>query len=184
MNTRQKILIPILLATACAAGVLLGGKLDFSSSDTLFSSNPKKQKLNRLIDYIDYEYVDDVNTDSIVDLTVNRILENLDPHSVYIPKEEYAGVVENMQGDFVGIGVSFYNVNDTVVVIQALEGGPSEEIGIRGGDRILYADGTPLFNNNISNDSLTKHLKGEEDSRVTLKVKRKGIKDLLTFKVR
>ncbi|HKL35302.1 MAG TPA: S41 family peptidase, partial [Salegentibacter sp.] len=177
-------MIPILLATACAAGVMLGGKLDFSSSDTLFSSNPKKQKLNRLIDYIDYEYVDDVNTDSIVDLTVNRILENLDPHSVYIPKEEYAGVIENMQGDFVGIGVSFYNINDTVVVIQALEGGPSEEIGIRGGDRILYADGTPLFNNNISNDSLTKHLKGEEDSRVTLKVKRKGIKDLLTFKVK
>ncbi|MBZ9729973.1 S41 family peptidase [Salegentibacter sp. JZCK2] len=184
MNTRQKILIPILLAIACAAGVLLGGKLDFSSSDALFSSNPKKQKLNRLIDYIDYEYVDDVNTDSIVDLTVNRILENLDPHSVYIPKEEYAGVVENMQGDFVGIGVSFYNVNDTVVVIQALEGGPSEKIGIRGGDRILYADDTPLFNKNITNDSLTKHLKGEEDSRVTLKVKRKGIRDLLTFKVK
>lgn len=184
MNTRQKILIPIFLASACALGVLLGAKLDFSSSDALFSSNPKKQKLNRLIDYIDYEYVDDVNTDSIVDLTVNRILENLDPHSVYIPKEEYAGVMENMQGDFVGIGVSFYNVKDTVVVIQALEGGPSEKIGIRGGDRILYANGTPLFNKNISNDSLTKHLKGEENSQVTLKIKRKGIKDLLTFKVK
>nr|WP_232804721.1 S41 family peptidase [Salegentibacter maritimus] len=177
-------MIPIFLASACALGVLLGAKLDFSSSDALFSSNPKKQKLNRLIDYIDYEYVDDVNTDSIVDLTVNRILENLDPHSVYIPKEEYAGVIENMQGDFVGIGVSFYNVNDTVVVIQALEGGPSEKIGIRGGDRILYANGTPLFNKNISNDSLTKHLKGEENSQVTLKIKRKGIKDLLTFKVK
>ena len=78
MNTRQKILIPILLATACAAGVLLGGKLDFSSSDTLFSSNPKKQKLNRLIDYIDYEYVDDVNTDSIVDLTGGRGASDFD----------------------------------------------------------------------------------------------------------
>ncbi|WP_133546111.1 S41 family peptidase [Salegentibacter sp. 24] len=184
MNKKQKIILPILLATACAMGVLLGGLLDFSSSDALFSSNPKKQKLNRLIDYIEYEYVDDVNTDSIVDVTVNRILENLDPHSVYIPKEEYAGVVENMQGDFVGIGVSFYNVNDTVVVIQALEGGPSEKIGIRGGDRILYADGTPLFNKDISTDSLTKHLKGEEDSQVTLKVKRQGIEDLLTFNVK
>lgn len=172
------------MATACAIGVILGGRLNFSTSKNLFSSNPKKQKLNRLIDYIDYEYVDDVNTDSIVDLTVNRILENLDPHSVYIPKEEYASVSENMQGDFVGIGVSFYNVNDTVVVIQALKGGPSEKIGIRGGDRILYANGTPLFNMDIPTDSLTKHLKGEINSRVTLKVKRKGTKDLLTFKVK
>ncbi|SHF74416.1 carboxyl-terminal processing protease [Salegentibacter echinorum] len=172
------------MATACAIGVILGGRINFSTSKNLFTSNPKKQKLNRLIDYIDYEYVDDVNTDSIVDLTVNRILENLDPHSVYIPKEEYASVSENMQGDFVGIGVSFYNVNDTVVVIQALKGGPSEKIGIRGGDRILYANGTPLFNMNIPTDSLTRHLKGEINSAVTLKVKRKGTEDLLTFKVK
>lgn len=172
------------MATACAIGVILGGKLNFSTSKDLFSSSPKKQKLNRLIDYIDYEYVDDVNTDSIVDLTVNRILENLDPHSVYIPKEEYASVSENMQGDFVGIGVSFYNVNDTVVVIQALKGGPSEKIGIQGGDRILYANGTPLFNMNIPTDSLTKHLKGKMNSPVTLKVKRQGTEDLLTFKVK
>lgn len=175
----------MLLALACALGIFLGSELDFSSSsDGLFSSNPKKEKLNRLIDYIDYEYVDDVNTDSIVDLTVNKILENLDPHSVYIPQNEYANVSENMKGDFVGIGVSFYNVQDTVVVIQALEGGPSEKIGIRGGDRILYANEEALFDKNISNDSLTRYLKGEENSRVTLKVLRQGIKDLLTFKVK
>lgn len=170
---------------ACALGIILGANLNFySSSDHLFTSNPKKEKLNRLIDYIDYEYVDDVNTDSIVDVTVNKILENLDPHSVYIPKQEYANVSESMKGDFVGIGVSFYNVNDTVVVIQALEGGPSEKIGIRGGDRILYADGVPLFDRKISNDSLTNQLKGKENSKVTLKVLRKGLKKLLTFNVR
>lgn len=184
MKGKYNIYTPILLAVACALGIFLGARLDFNSSDNLFSSNPKKEKLSKLIDYIDYEYVDDVNTDSIVDVTVNKILENLDPHSVYIPKQEYANVTENMQGDFVGIGVSFYNVNDTIVVIQALEGGPSEKIGIRGGDRILYADGTPLFNKNISNDSLTSQLKGKENSEVTLKVLRKGLKNLLTFNVR
>ncbi|MGY5846171.1 S41 family peptidase [Salegentibacter sp. HM20] len=185
MKGKSKIYLPLLLALACSLGILLGGKLNFSSSkDGLFSSNPKKEKLNRLIDYIDYEYVDNVNTDSIVDLTVNRILENLDPHSVYIPSAEYANVSENMKGDFVGIGVSFYNVQDTVVVIQAIEGGPSEKIGIRGGDRILYANGHQLFDKQYSADSLTRHLKGEENSKVTLKVFRKGIKDLLTFNVR
>ncbi len=149
----------------------------------MFSSNPQKEKLNRLIDYIDYEYVDSVNTDSIVDVTVNRILENLDPHSVYIPKAEYASVTENMKGDFVGIGVSFYTNNDTIVVIQPIEGGPSERIGIKGGDRILYANDQQLFNRNISNDSLISKLKGEENSNVTLTVFRKGLKDLLKFNV-
>ena len=177
--------MPFLLGLACAAGVLLGSKLDFTPDQKgIFSSNAKKEKLNRLIDYIDYEYVDDVNTDSIVDVTVNRILENLDPHSVYIPKNEYAGVTENMQGDFVGIGVSFYNVQDTIVVIQAMTGGPSEKLGIRGGDRILFANDKQLFDKQISNDSIISQLKGVEDSRVTLTVFRKGLNKLLRFNVK
>lgn len=184
MKGKNKIYTPLLLSIACALGLILGARMNFDTSDELFSANPKKQKLNRLIDYIDYEYVDDVNTDSIVDVTVNKILENLDPHSVYIPKEEYASVTENMKGDFVGIGVSFYKVDDTIVVIKALEDGPSEKIGIRGGDRILYADGTKLFDRNLSEDSLTTRLKGKENSKVTLKILRKGIKDLLTFNVK
>ena len=185
MKGPSKKYLPLLLGLACAFGVILGAKLDFSDySGGLLSSNKKKEKLTRLIDYIEYEYVDEVNTDSIVDVTVNGILKNLDPHSVYIPEEEYALLSENMQGDFVGIGVSFYNVNDTIAVIHALEGGPSERVGIQGGDRILYANGTPLFNQNISSDSLTTHLKGEENTNVILKVLRKGEPELLEFKVR
>lgn len=184
MKPKNKIYTPLLLSIACAIGLILGARLDFDPTDELFSANPKKQKLNRLIDYIDYEYVDDVNTDSIVDVTVNKILENLDPHSVYIPKDEYARVTENMKGDFVGIGVSFYKVQDTIVVIKALEGGPSEKIGIRGGDRILYANGEKLFNREISDDSITSQLKGKVNTKVTLKVLRKGIEDLLTFKLK
>lgn len=173
-----------MLGLACAAGVLLGALVDFDQNQGLFSSNPKKEKLNRLIDYIDYEYVDHVNTDSIVDVTVNSILKNLDPHSVYISQQEYASVTESMQGGFVGIGVSFENINDTIVVIQPLMGGPSEKIGIKGGDRILYANDAQLFNKNISNDSLISTLKGKKDSEVTLKIFRKGLKDLLTFNVK
>ncbi len=175
-----------MLGFACALGVLLGAALDFSSytTNSFLSNNKKKEKLARLIDYIEYEYVDDVNIDSIVDVTVNGILTDLDPHSVYIPQQEYAVLSESMKGDFVGIGVSFYNVNDTIAVIQPLEGGPSEKVGIQGGDRILYANGKPLFNKNISNDSITEHLKGEENTRVVLKVYRKGVPELLEFNVR
>ena len=70
MNNSKKYL-PLFLGVAIAAGIFIGGKLNFAdSSDRLFSSNSKKDKLNRLIDYIDFEYVDEVNTDSIVDVTV------------------------------------------------------------------------------------------------------------------
>ncbi|WBL22146.1 S41 family peptidase [Zunongwangia sp. HRR-M8] len=183
MKTNRKIYTPLLLGIACAIGVYMGGKINYSSSDQLFSSNPKKEKLNRLIDYIDYEYVDDVNTDSIVDITVNNILKGLDPHSVYIPEREYDNVSQNMKGDFVGIGVSFYAINDTIMVIQPLEGGPSEKIGIRGGDRILYANDKPLFDLSVSSDSLTTFLKGKRGSKVELKIKRPGHDKLLTFNV-
>ena len=115
----QKKFWPLILGLAVSAGIFIGGRMSFTdTSDRLFTSNSKKDKLNRLIDYIDYEYVDEVNTDSIVDVTVNSILDNLDPHSTYIPKEDLQRVTENMKGDFVGIGVSFYTYNDTVTVIR------------------------------------------------------------------
>ena len=127
MKSSAKIYIPLLISLACAFGIFLGSRLNFNDSESIFTSNPTKEKLNKFIDYIDYEYVDYVNTDSIVDVTINNILANLDPHSVYLPEEEYVRVSENMQGDFVGIGVSFYMVNDTVIIIRAMEGGPSEK---------------------------------------------------------
>lgn len=178
--------MPLLLGFACAIGVLLGAALDFSNytSNSFLKPNKKKEKLARLIDYIEYEYVDDVDMDSIVDVTVNEILTDLDPHSVYIPESEYVNLSASMKGDFVGIGVSFRNINDTIAVIQTLEGGPSEKVGIKGGDRILYANDEPLFDSNISEDSITSKLKGEENTKVVLKVHRKGVPELLEFNVK
>ncbi|GAA4111513.1 S41 family peptidase [Aquimarina addita] len=167
--------LPLFIGVAMGAGVFLGSKLDFSNpSAKLFSYNAKKEKLNRLIDYIDYEYVDNINTDSIVDVTVNRILENLDPHSVYIPPEELAGITESMQGDFIGIGVSYYPYRDTISVINTIKGGPSERSGIKAGDRILMADNDTLYGDRLREEGLANKLKGELNSQVQLKVYRKG----------
>ncbi|NNL32314.1 MAG: S41 family peptidase [Flavobacteriaceae bacterium] len=181
----QKKYWPFIFGLAIAMGIFIGGKLSFrDSSDRLFTSNSKKDKLNRLIDYIDYEYVDDVNTDSIVDVTVNRILDNLDPHSTYIPKEDLQKVTESMKGDFVGIGVSFYTYRDTVTVIRPLEGGPSLKVGIQGGDRIISANGEPIFGKSWSNDAVVNRLKGEKGTKVNLKIYRPGESELLDFKVK
>ncbi|MEO6346925.1 MAG: S41 family peptidase [Aquaticitalea sp.] len=177
--------IPLIVGFAIAIGVYIGGKLNFTdTSDRLFTSNSKKDKLNRLIDYIDYEYVDDVNTDSIVDVTVNGILNNLDPHSTYIPKNEMQRVTENMKGDFVGIGVNFYTYHDTVTVIRPIEGGPSEKAGIKSGDRIIMVDGDSIFGRQWSNDDVIAKLKGEKDTKLKLKVYRKSEHKLLDFTVK
>src|SRR5690606_11410735 len=128
--------------------------------------------------------VDEVNTDSIVDVTVNGILDNLDPHSTYIPKSELQRVTENMQGDFVGIGVSFYTYKDTIAVIRPVEGGPSQKAGIRSGDRIIMADGDSIFGRTWSNDAIMEKLKGEKDSKIQLKVYRRGEPHLLDFTVK
>ncbi|MFD2822317.1 S41 family peptidase [Lacinutrix iliipiscaria] len=182
--SKTKQYLPLFLGVAIAAGIFIGGKLNFSDApDRLFTSNSKKDKLNRLIDYIDYEYVDDVNTDSIVDVTVNGILENLDPHSVYIPKEDMQRVSENMKGDFVGIGISFYPYKDSIAVIRTVEGGPSEKSGIMGGDRILFANGDSLFGKGMTNEIIVNKLKGSIDTDVNLKVYRRGEPELLNFKV-
>jgi carboxyl-terminal processing protease len=182
MKKKYNYLWPTIIATALAAGIFVGGKLHFNDTpEKLFSTNSKKDKLNRLIDYIDYEYVDDVDTDSIVDVTVNQILEKLDPHSVYISKDEMGRVSENMKGDFVGIGINFYSYNDTIAVIRTIPKGPSYLKGVKAGDRILMADSDTLYGKNLANDAIIGKLKGQKGSSVKLKVYRKD--DDRTFTV-
>ena len=182
MKRQNYVIWPTVIALAVAIGIFVGGKLHFNDTpEKLFTTNSKKDKLNRLIDYIDYEYVDEINTDSIVDVTVNNILDKLDPHSVYIPKEEMARVTENMKGDFVGIGINFYQFRDTVTVIRTVEDGPSFLAGIQPGDKILAADGDTLFGKQLSSDEIVNRLKGKEGSAVNLKIYRK--QDKATYDV-
>ena len=183
MKTQNKYL-PILLFGAIAFGVLLGSILDFPIPKANFSQKNHKAKLNRLIDFIDNEYVDAINTDSIVDLTVTNILDKLDPHSVYVPASEQLAVSESMQGNFVGIGVSFYMYKDSVAVIQPVANSPSEKAGIKAGDRILYANNYKLFGRKLPTDTLFSKLKGEEGSEVELTIFRKSENKKLKIKIK
>ncbi|SDW89796.1 S41 family peptidase [Aequorivita viscosa] len=177
--------LPLWVGLALASGVLIGSKLNFNdTTKKIFATNSKKDKLNRLIDYIDYEYVDEVNTDSIVDVTVNAILENLDPHSVYIPKKEYAHSADDMRGAFIGIGVSFYIYKDSIAVIRPITGGPAYNAGIKAGDRIIYADGKKLFGELIERDSITNYLKGSINSKVALEIYRPSQNEKLNISLR
>ena len=103
--------LPFFIAVVLALGIYIGDKVSNNASNPFVSmNNIRKQKLNRLIDYLEYEYVDPVDTDSIVETFIDEVLQNLDPHSTYIPKQDLESVTENMKGDFIGIGVSFYSL--------------------------------------------------------------------------
>ncbi len=171
----NKIYLPLLFFSCVAIGVVIGGLINYPAENPSFAKNNYKVKLNCLLDFIDNEYVDDVKTDSIVDLTVTSILSKLDPHSVYLARNEQKNEVEIMRGDFVGIGVNFYMYNDSVAVIKPIENGPAAKAGILPGDRILYADNFKLFGKKISNDTLYTKLRGEEGTKVTLTIYRKSI---------
>jgi carboxyl-terminal processing protease len=180
----DKVYFPLLLFTVLAVGFVLGGIfVKAPTSNQTTEKNSSKQKLNRLIDFIDSEYVEEVNTDSIVDQTVTGILEKLDPHSVYIAKNDADLASQDMRGNFTGIGVNFFIEKDTAVVINPLKGGPSEIAGIKSGDRILYADKHKLFGTKINTDNLYKTLKGKVNSDVLLTIYRKSENKFLKIKV-
>jgi len=173
----------LFIGIAVAIGIFIGSMLDYSSKPTLalFSKNSKEEKIERLINYIQYDYVDEVNTDSLLDNTINHLLQNLDPHSVYIPRSELQGIQENMNGNFNGIGIQFRMIRDSVTVLNVIKEGPSEKAGLIAGDRILIADKDTIFGKKYSSDEIMDRLKGPDANEVALTVYRKQNNTLLDF---
>jgi carboxyl-terminal processing protease len=171
---KVKILLPIALFFMLALGFVLGSKFQYTNSPAGIGQSAAKNKLNTLLELIETEYVDQIETDSLVDDAVNAILAHLDPHSTYIPSSDQAELAENMKGNFVGIGVNFYMYKDSVAVISPLPKSPAQKAGILAGDRILYAGKTKLFGRKLPSDSLFAHLKGEVGTAVQLTLYRKS----------
>lgn len=174
---------PIYISVAIVIGIGLGSLLNFPNK-SVFPNGSKEKKIEELIHYIEESYVDQVDVDELLDGAIREILGELDPHSVYIPKERIAEVRENMEGNFVGIGVQFTVRQDTIVVSRPIEGGPSYAAGIRSGDRILMADKDTLFGKDLSNSQIVSRLKGEPDSPVALTVYRKATNEQLSFELK
>ena len=165
--------LPIFFAIAMAFGVLIGAFFT-GQSTSLSKTSVKEQKIKRLINFIQQDYVDDVDTDELLDGAIAQMLTKLDPHSVYIPKENLQAVTENMQGNFVGIGVQFRIIDDSITVVHPMKGGPSIKKGIKAGDRILIADADTLYGKGIQNEQVLEKLKGAPNTEVELQVYRKS----------
>ncbi|MEQ8907905.1 MAG: S41 family peptidase [Vicingaceae bacterium] len=181
------ILMPVLIAIFLASGIYLGREMAYSNQPkrAIFSNHPfnENDKLNQVISYIKSDYVDTIKEKMIVEETINEILQNLDPHSYYIPKSKFKAVNDPLEGNFEGIGIEFRIKEDTVVVVRALAGGPSEKLGIMAGDRIVEVEEEGITGSKINNQKVVKLLKGPKGSTVNVKIHREGSTKLLDFAI-
>lgn len=164
--------IPLFLSLALAVGFAMG---HFFSKENI-GSDDKKQliKLKTVVDYIDENYVDEIDRDALMEDAISAMLEELDPHSAYIPSHLTTLMNEQLSGALEGIGVQFSIYNDTLMVLRVVDGGPSKRAGVLAGDRILKVDGELLAEDGISNKEVMDKLKGKRGSKVELEVLRSG----------
>ncbi|MBS1634838.1 MAG: S41 family peptidase [Bacteroidetes bacterium] len=178
--------LPLLFSLVLIIGVWLGfflnKKVSGSTVAAAHSSSPN-EKISSLLDFIEYQYVDTINKKELVEKTVTSMLHSLDPHSDYIPASEFETVNEPLEGNFDGIGVEFNIIRDTIRVVSPIEGGPSEKVGIKAGDKILKVNGKNVAGIKITNKQVFENLRGERGSTVTVNILRAGIAKPLEFKI-
>jgi len=184
-HTRRSNLHYIFYAIAIAGGLWIG--MYVGSKSQKQSSNAVTQdrywKLNDVLDYVKDNYVDSIDPNTVIEEALSTILLHLDPHSGYIPLEEFKVINEQMSGNFEGIGIQFRIEKDTVLVIQTIPNGPSEKTGLLAGDRIIAVDGENIAGIGITNMEVMKKLKGKKGSKVQLNIHRRNVHDILKYTV-
>jgi carboxyl-terminal processing protease len=181
--------LPFLLSAALVAGILIGMQLKpveatmIVEDASIATGRSGSGKIEQLLRYIESKYVDEVDRDKLVDDAIENILKQLDPHSSYISAEELESVNEQMQGNFDGIGVEFMILEDTVVVVSALSGGPAESLGIKAGDKIVEVEDSIVAGNGITNAGIISLLKGEKGTKVEVGILRSGVDSVQHFEI-
>jgi carboxyl-terminal processing protease len=140
-------------------------------------------KLAQVMEKVSRFYVDSVDESDVVERTIVQMLHDLDPHSSYLSREELEELNEQLEGEFEGIGISFNVLEDTIYIIRAISGGPSEQVGIMAGDRIVKVNGESVAGIGISTRGVQKLLKGEKGSTVDVSIKRRGSRELMDFTI-
>jgi carboxyl-terminal processing protease len=136
-------------------------------------------KLNDVLNLARKNYVDKIDTQTLVEAAIEGMLGILDPHSVYIPAKAMERVNEDIRGSFEGIGIEFTIINDTINVVTPISGGPSEQLGIMAGDKIIKINDTSAIG--LKNEDVVRKLRGPKGTKVKVTILRAGVKEPLEF---
>lgn len=186
MRKSYNFIYPLFFAVVVAFGMLVG--LEMAGGDNLVGKPDRKSgsnggKFNEVMDFIEAMYVDSVNTQQLTKTAIENMLEELDPHSVYIPAKRRERMNSELEGNFEGIGIEFNVIQDTIAVVSPIEGGPSEKLGIKTGDKIIKVEGENVAGIGISNQKVIDLLRGEKGTKVDVTIKRPGVKEPLQFTI-
>ncbi|WP_028663723.1 S41 family peptidase [Runella zeae] len=182
-NDRWTVRLPILLSITLAAGILLGATF-FGGSKGMTDVARGYTKFKEVLQLIDNNYVDTVNTDDLVDYSITKMLEKLDPHTYYFNPKDAVAARSQLESGFDGIGIEFNLYKDTVYVVTPLVGGPSEAVGIQGGDKILKVNDEVFTGKKVDNAFIFSKLRGPRGSEVKLEILRRSVPKPLVFQLR
>jgi len=181
---KNKFWLPLILAVCVVLGLVMGTVLtrNYDMRNNLRYSN--LNKLSALLSLIDSKYVDTIDLTKISEDLIPYVLQELDPHSVYIPADERKLTDQQLEGSFGGIGVEFRMLDDTIFVTAVVKAGPSERAGILPGDRVITIENKSFAGKGLSSDEVMKRLRGAKGSPVKMGVLRKGVKGLIPFTIK
>ena len=169
------------MAATIAGGILIGANMINSPGKIGLLSSV--DKFREIMNYVERNYVDEVDSEELVETAITNMLQKLDPHTIYIPSKDIDLSRSQLEGKFDGIGIEFNIFKDTIYVIAPLSGGPSEKIGLMSGDKIITVDGETVAGIGINNRGVFDKLRGPKGTQVNVGIKRKGDNELLEFKI-
>ncbi len=182
-NTKTSINLPLFVGLALAVGIIIGAQFSQSKLDSTDTVMRNTLKLREVLFYLDREYVDSVNTDDLVEKAIGGLLQNLDPHSSYLPPSNAALATSNLQGTFDGIGVEFNMIRDTLTIMGVVPNGPSEKAGLLLGDKIITVNDDTIAGVKFSNQKVVETLRGPRGSSVYVGLLRKNEPELLSVSI-
>lgn len=188
LSPREKLSIwlPLIICLAVAGGIWIGFELhkrarsshQITNTGDLSNLPPQVGKVEEILRFIDARYLEGVEMHKLEDAAIVGLLEELDPHSSYIPLDEISEVNESLSGGFEGIGVEFFVLDDTIYVVGVIPNGPSDKAGVKVGDKIISIADTIVAGIKIENKQVISKLKGADGSEVTIGILRNHEKDL------
>ena len=174
----KKIIIPVIIIMTVVS-IFIGMKIQDAISDDKVSDQVRK--FSEVLNLTSRYYVDNIDSQKLTESAIRGMLDELDPHSIYISSDQLKRVNEEFQGSFEGIGVEFDVINDSLTVVSPISGGPSEKLGILAGDKIVKIDDVSAVK--ITREDVPKKLRGPKGTKVKLSIVRMGMNELLEFTV-
>ncbi len=178
-NNPFTVWIPLMMAVMLATGLFIGLRLGKSNRSVVRVTDANGNvveltKVEEVLRFIDAKYLEGIDPYALENAAIEGMLKKLDPHSSYISKDKIRGVKESLQGNFDGIGIEFFMLDDTILVVGVIPGGPSDKAGVEVGDRIVRVNDSTLAGKGFKNTEVINKLKGSAGSTVKIEIKRRG----------